>query len=200
MGEQFLGPFFFECEDTLRKIYSLTHFFGVATHFITLSSSMRNNVIALRLCSTNQEEEFEVPNITARSQMMIKNPVAATKVFYRLMQKFFQVIVKLPINTFNGKNMACDELMKQEINDQCGAYGHVTALLGVIEEQASGQLHHHGILFGAWNVRVFQQWCHSVAAAKKFQELIDSHITCKIPAHLKANKHNEFRSSLSRIN
>ena len=120
---------------------------------------------------------------------MIKNPVAAAHAFYRLMENFFQVIVKLPLNTFNGKNMACEELIKQEINQQCGAYGHITAHVGVIEEQTGGNLHYHGMLFGAWNVRAFQQWCHSGQAAKKFQELIDSHITCKIPKTLKENKH-----------
>ena len=45
----------FERGDTLGKIYSLTHFFGLGTHFITLSPSMRNNTIALRMCITDDD-------------------------------------------------------------------------------------------------------------------------------------------------
>ena len=157
---------------------------------------MRNNIIALRMCVSNQEEEFELPTITVRSKKMINNPVSASFSFYRIISKFFQVIVKLPFDTFTGKNMVCDELIKQEINQECGAFGHITAHLGVIEEQTGGNLHYHGMLWGAWNVRAFQQWCHQPKATKIFTELIDSHITCKIPSSLKS-KENRHKISLT---
>lgn len=41
------------------------------------------------------------------------------------------------------------------------------------------------MLFGAWDVPHFQQWCHLGKAAECFQRLIDSYITCNIPNQLK---------------
>ena len=105
--------------------------------------------------------------------------------FYRLLEKFFEIIVKLPVNAFTGKNMKYEGLIEQESSKEYGAYGHVTAHYGVFEEQTGGHLHYHGLLFGAWNVRVFQLWCHSPECAKIFQQLIDSHISCQIPSELK---------------
>ena len=183
----------YERNDTLGKLYSLTHFFGIGTHFITISPSMRNNVMALRMCLQNATQKFEVPTITVRSQMITQNPVAATYIFYYLMDKFFELIVKLPLNTFNGRNMNYDALIEQETSGNCGAFGHVTGHFGILEEQTGGSLHYHGMLFGPWNVRMFQQWCHEGKAAKMFQQLIDSHITCRIPQHLKV-KHTQQQS------
>ena len=177
----------FERSDTLGKLYSLTHFFGMATHFITLSPSMRHNMIALKICVSNATKEITIPlhNPVTRSQLIIGNPVAATYTFYRLLKKFFEIIVKLPTQTFTGRNMEYDELIKQETENVYGAFGHVTAHFGVMEEQTGGNLHYHGIIFGPWNLRLFQKWCHEGAAAKQFQQLIDSHVTCKIPDNLK---------------
>ena len=144
---------------------------------------MRNDITALRMCYRNSTETFELPSIT--SQMIIQNPSAAARMFYRLLSKFFEIIVKLPVQTFTGRNMNFDELLKKENFGDSGAFGSVTAHYGVLEEQKGGNLHYHGMLFGAWNVRLFQQWCHSGNAAKMFQKLIDAHVTCKIPKWLK---------------
>ena len=178
----------FERSDTLGKLFSLTHFFGVATHFITLSPSMRANKIALRMCINDNSEEFKLPTITARTQMIINNPIAATHTFYHLIDKFFKVIVRLPLDSFTGRNINFDELIKKEVNQTHGAYGDITAHYGVIEEQTGGNLHYHGMLFGAWDIRAFQQWCHDGSAAKMFQAIVDAHITCEIPDKYKVEK------------
>ena len=181
----------FERRNTLGKIYALTHLFGLATHFITLSPNMRHNTIALRMCVTqtnDAEKKFEMPTILARSQMIVKNPVAATHAFYRLLEKFFEIIVKLPITTFNGKNMDFEELIKQESCKEYGAYGRITAHYGVMEEQKGGSLHYHGLLFGGWDVRILQQWIHLGKASQMFQQMVDSHISCRIPQRFKDEK------------
>ena len=154
-------------------------------YWITISPSMKNHIIALRLCISNEDGLTELPGIFARTQMLNKNPVIATQSFYRLMEKFFEIIVKLPTSTFTDRNMEFDELIKQEIDGNRGAYGHITAHFGVIEEQTAGNLHYHGLLFGAWNLRTFQNWCHDGRASTLFQRLLDSVITCKIPSSLK---------------
>ena len=44
-----------------------------------------------------------MPSIFVRSQMIVNNPVAATYMFYRLIHKFFEIIVKLPLNDYTGR-------------------------------------------------------------------------------------------------
>ncbi len=88
---------------------------------------------------------------------MIENPVAAATMFYRLLEKFFKIIVKLPINAFTGKQMQLHDLIVNENSKETGAFGKINAYLGVIEEQKGGNLHLHALLFGAWVIRMFQQ-------------------------------------------
>ena len=151
----------YERNDTLGKLYSLTHFFGIGTHFITISPSMRNNILALRLSIANHAQSFDIPNIIIRSKLMIQNSVAATHVFYRLLHKFFEIIVQMPLTDYTGRTSNVKNLLSRVKNEKCGAFGQVKSAYGVLEEQACGNLHFHGILFGAWKIRQIQQWIHA---------------------------------------
>ena len=175
----------YEREQTLNKLYALSYFFGIGTHFITLSPSMRNNILALRFSILDYKKKFQLPNITIRSKMMIQNPVAATHVFYRLLHKIFEIIIQAPLTDYTGKTSDIKKLLHRSQQKETGAFGAIKAAYGVLEEQASGNLHYHGILFGAWDIKHIQQWLHDPNFKKEFEKLIDSHITCTIPNHLK---------------
>ncbi len=181
----------FERADTLPKVYALTHCFGIASHWITISPIMRNNILNLRLTmvgdNTYKEDYYELPNITTRSKWMIKNPIAATTIFYRMITKFFEIIVKLSVGTFTGKHAQYDDLIEQEYTNVCGAFGSIRAYIGVYEQQQGGSLHLHALLFGSWSVKIFQKWVHDPQARKLLIDLIDSHITCKIPESIVNN-------------
>ncbi len=180
----------FERKDILAQIYSLTHSFGLPTHFLTISTNQRDNILTIRLALTEIErnkhtnknnKKFALPNMTFRTRTIIKNPAIATYMIYRVIEKFFELIVQLPLNTFNGKQMQYSFLILQEFSKECGAYGPVRAHIGVFEEQKSGNLHYHCLLFGSWCIKMLHQFCHDPSIRKKLQDLIDSHITCLIP-------------------
>ena len=133
----------------------------MGTHFITISPSMRNNILALRITLANNQKLIKNLSITVRSKMMIENPVAATYTFYRLLEKFFEIIVNLPLTDFTGKCSNIEGLLSRIQEKNCGAYGPIKAYYGIIEEQSGGTLHFHGILFGGWNIKKFQQECHN---------------------------------------
>ncbi|MCP4051782.1 MAG: hypothetical protein GY739_01750 [Mesoflavibacter sp.] len=171
-----------ERADTLGKLYSLMHFFNIGTHFITISPCMRHNAVAIRLTYTDKAgEKYELPDLKVRTQAITDNPIGATKTFYRLIEKFFEIIVGIPLTHYSGKSTNIDRLLAKNKDKYIGPYGRITAALGVIEEQAGGSLHYHGILFGGWDIDVFRQHIHKPEVAKRIAELIDSQISCEIP-------------------
>ncbi len=177
--------------DILGKCYAMMHFFNIATHFITISPAAVHNALAIRLAYTNEaNEKFNLPDIVLRSRLIKNNPSVATNIFYRLIRKFFAIIVGLPLEHFTGKKANIERLLQKNKKKYTGAYGFIKAALGIIEEQTSGNLHYHGILFGAWDFDVIQQHIHKPNVAKIFTELIDSHITCEIPQDIK-EKHQQ---------
>ena len=71
-------------------MHSYIHAFGTPSWFITMSPNMRNNIMALRIgASDHGSQQFECPEITARAKKMIDNPVSASRMIYRLLEKFF---------------------------------------------------------------------------------------------------------------
>ena len=58
-------------KDAIGNLDSLTHFFGIGSHFYTISPSMPINILALRLSNSNYTQKLGVPNITVRLKMMI---------------------------------------------------------------------------------------------------------------------------------
>ncbi len=171
--------------DTLGKLYSLMHFFGIATHFITISPHMANHVLAIRLACTDQNGVQKIlKDFPLRSKVIEKNPVAATRIFYRLINKFFKIIVGLPLDHFTGNAANISRLLNEK--EFSGVFGFITAAFGIVEEQTNGNLHFHGLLFGGWDFDVIQRHIHKPGIAEEIIKLIDSQITCEIPADIKS--------------
>lgn len=172
-----------ERKSALGQMYSMGHFFGVASWFITISPNMSHRPLALRLALTNAKDgtEFEIPNLFLRSKLITENPVAAAQVIYRLLEQFFKIIVKLPLDDFTGRKANIHRLLAQNRDDIVGAFGRATAAYGVLEEQTNGNLHYHGLIFGGpWDSDVLLRHIHKPEVAKQMTDLIDSMITCKI--------------------
>ncbi len=162
------------------------HFFGIATHWITISPAMRNNPIALRIiCKNSNDKSWQLPNIELRSKMMTENPVVAARVFHRLLHKFFSILVKLPIEDFSGRRIDINRLISKYQTDNIGVFGHITAAFGILEEQASGNLHYHGLLFGGWNINHLMLHIHKPEITAAMVKWIDDQITCHISKQFK---------------
>ncbi len=173
--------------DILGKFYSMHHFFGVGTHFLTISPAMRHNVLAVRLAYTDATgKQFKLPDIITRTKKIINNSIAAVHIFYRVIHKFFEIIVGLPLEYYKGRKANVDRLLQANKNKFWGPYGRINATLGVVEEQSGGSLHFHGILFSGWDINVIRRHIHKPEVAKKFADLIDSQVTCEISAEIKA--------------
>ena len=137
-----------ERADTLGRLYSMMHYFNIGTHFITMSPCMRHDALAIRLTYTDKAgQPFELDDIVVRTKAIINDPIAATLTFYRLITKFFEVIVGLPLDHFTNKAANIDRLLNKNKNKYIGPFGRITAAYGIVEEQTGGSLHFHGILF-----------------------------------------------------
>ena len=51
-----------ERSNALTHLYAMNQFFGLSFLFVTLSPSMRNSPLALRLCYCSQDSEFNLPD------------------------------------------------------------------------------------------------------------------------------------------
>ena len=166
--------------DSMGKLYAMYYFFGSATHFITISPCMRHNTLSLRLAINESAENIEQMDVNIRSKIICGNPVAASHTFYRLVNKFFELIVGINLDDNTGKKMNSKNLKffnKQDINSP---FGYIKAVYGVIEEQTSANLHLHCLLFGAWNVNSIQRHIHKPEFEKKLANYIDKHISTSI--------------------
>ena len=100
-----------ERSGTLGILYAMAQFFNNATYFVTISPSMKNSTLALRLTYSDNGEEFEMPGVFIRSKIIAENPVAAVQVFYRMMRNFFDIIVGFPLDHFTGRRANVDRLL-----------------------------------------------------------------------------------------
>ena len=116
---------------------------------------MRNNRLAFRLAAEINGKTWSndaLPKIELRSKLIADNPVAAARIFHRSLQKFFEILVKLPLDDLTNKRAHIDRLLHRNKKKYIGVFGKITAAYGVLEEQSSGNLHYHGILFGGWSI------------------------------------------------
>ena len=60
--------------------------------FVTISPSMRNVPLAIRMCNLSDGLEFELPPIHARTQLIADHPIIAARVLDRMMRAFFEII------------------------------------------------------------------------------------------------------------
>ena len=128
-------------------------------------------------------------NLTYLSK--IHNHVAGTHAFYRLIEKFFEMIIQLPVTDYAEKTANLRNSLARRKNNDCGTFGPVNSGKGIFEGQASGNLHFHSSLNASWNIKQIQRWLHDPAIKKQFAQLIDDHITGRIPNNLKTNIKND---------
>ena len=178
---------------TVGRLYALNQFFNLSTWFITISPAMRNSKLALRMTLRTDVQDFQLPQAHTRSRMMAADPIAAARVFYRMIKKFFDIIVRLPLNDFTGKRINVDRLLEKNREKYIGAYGFATAAYAVTENQEGGSLHAHGHIHGTWDIDVIQNWIHKDDFRKQMIDLLDSIVTCTIPDDIKtAPKPNPY--------
>ena len=78
-----------ERKSTLGRLYAMYHFFSLPFIFGTISPSMRDSRLAIRLCYSNLGEVDELPPIHLRTKMISNNPIAAAQVFDLVMRAFY---------------------------------------------------------------------------------------------------------------
>ena len=180
-----------EKNDALGKIYSLMHFFSIASHWITISPAMRENRLALRLAVESNGTEWTLPDIELRSKLIAENPVVATRIFYRLLHKFFEILVQCDLTDMTDKRGNVEALFARLRGEKVGIFGSINAAFGVLEEQGSGNLHFHGVLFGGWSIEHFKLHIHKSEVQRELVEMIDAQINCEISDEIKEQHQDE---------
>ena len=87
------------------------HFFSLPFIFGTISPSMRDSRLAIRMCYSRARQEQELPSIHTRTKLITNNPIAAAQVFDRVMRAFFAIIAGIPLSDFTGKRANVDRLL-----------------------------------------------------------------------------------------
>ena len=102
--------------DSLGKLYALMHFFGVASHWITISPAMRHQKLALRLAVESNGDTWDqvhFPDIEFRSKLIAENPVVACRIFRRLLHKFIEILVQCPLEDMTGRKANLEGLLQR---------------------------------------------------------------------------------------
>ena len=134
------------------------HFFSLPFIFGTISPSMRDSRLAIRMCHSRPDQELvELPPVHTRTKLITDNPIAAAQVFDRVMRAFFSVIAGIPLNDFTGKRANVDRLLFASKGNYVGVFGRLHANYGVIEAQSSSSLHTHFHLWGHLDHKVIEQ-------------------------------------------
>ena len=81
-----------ERKGTLGRLYAMFHFFSLPFIFGTISPSMRDSRLAIRLCYPKNDQQVQLPAIHLRTKMVSENPSAAALVFDRVIRAFFSII------------------------------------------------------------------------------------------------------------
>ena len=171
----------FERSNALTHLYAMNHFFGLSFLFVTVSPSLRNSPLALRLCYCSQDTELELPDLVLRTKLIANNSVAAARTFHRVIRGFFEIICGIPLSHFTGRKTNIDRLLSRSRDGYIGAFGKLKGTYAVTEEQTGGSLHMHGQLFGMIDQRVLSRWIHVKSFRKDVCKFIDSIVTTEIP-------------------
>ena len=169
-----------ERSNTLTRLYAMNQFFGTSFLFVTLSPSMRNTPLAIRMCSPDGQETT-LPPLHMRTKMIADNPIVTARVFDRMMRAFFEIICGFPLDHFTGLATNVDRLLNINESEYVGAFGKLKAIYAIIEDQTGGSLHMHGHLWGQIDNRVLTRWIHDPSFRKKVTSFIDSIVTTEIP-------------------
>ena len=122
-----------ERKSTLGRLYAMYHSFSLPFIFGTISPSMRDSRLAIRLCYSNLGQESNLPPIYLRTKMISKNPVAAAHVFDHVMRAFFSIICGIPLDDFTGKRAKVDRLLSVAQDDYVGAFGRLHAAIVLLK-------------------------------------------------------------------
>ena len=179
-----------ERSNALTHLYAMNQFFGLSFLFVTLSPSMRNSPLALRLCYCSQDTEFDLPDLPLRTKLIAEHPIIAARTFKRVIRGFFEIICGVPLDYYTGRKTNIDRLLSGSKSDYIGVFGRLKAIYAVTEEQTGGSLHMHGQLFGMVDQRVLTRWIHDKAFRKDVCKFIDAIVTAEIPDSVLASQHN----------
>ena len=172
----------FERSNALTHLYAMNQFFGLSFLFVTISPSMRNSPLAIRMCYCSLESNVELPDLQVRTKLLVKNPVLAARVYHRLIRAFFEIICGMPLSHFTGRKTNVDRLLSKNRDCYIGAFGRLKGVYSVTEEQTGGSLHMHGQLFGMIDQRVLSRWIHYKDFRKDVCKFMDSIVTTEVPA------------------
>ena len=173
-----------ERKSTLGRLYAMYHFFSLPFIFGTISPSMRDSRLAIRLCYSNLGEESDLPPIHLRTKLISNNPVAAARGFDLVMRAFFSIICGIPLDHFTGKKANVDRLLSVSQEYYVGAFGRLHSTYGIIEAQSSSSLHQHFHLFGQLDHKLLAQWVHDDILRKEITTSIDDIITATMPSNV----------------
>ena len=79
--------------------------------------------------SENGDWTPHMPKISKCAELLSKNPVAAARYFYMLVNAFADLLVGIPVNQTQKHTT---------INTNSGVFGKILAMYGVIESQGRG--------------------------------------------------------------
>ena len=135
---------------------------------------MRNTPLAIRMCSSSDGQEFTLPPLHVRTQMIADNPIAAARVFDRMMRAFFEIICGCPLDHFTGRKTNVHRLLAANSSRYIGAFGRIKGIYSIIEDQTGGSLHMHAHLWGKIDQRVLTRWIHKSKSRREVASLIRS--------------------------
>ena len=125
----------FERSNALTHLYAMNQFFGLSFLFVTISPSMRNSPLAIRLCYCSQDTTVALPDLMVRTKLLVKNPVIGARVYNRLVRAFFEIICGMSLSHFNGRKTNVDRLLSKNRDGYIGAFGRLKAVYSVTEEK-----------------------------------------------------------------
>ena len=162
-------------ESSLSKLYSYFHFFGYPSCFFTMSPADVDQILTFRFSHEIGERDFELPSLNERYHILAKNPVAASQIFHRIKNAFFESLFGLMDSSKTRKSI--------EISDRCiGSFGTPIAFFAADESQGRGSLHMHAILWCGIPPDTIQKHINNKKIMEETIKVVDSMVRAYIPS------------------
>lgn len=167
----------------LSRLYSLVHYHGAPSWFLTVAPADLHSPLVVRLASTDPREpdakpaELEVRCLQSykdRAELVAMNPVAASLVYAKLIDALCKNLLGLQPQHATKKT----ELPS---NRRRALFGKCCGYFGTHEAQGRGTMHLHLIYFGGLMPRLLQRVAECPALARRAGELIDSAVSSSLP-------------------
>ena len=134
-----------ERKSAMSRALSLVRFHGLPFIWWTVTPYEVDSVVVLRLATIGTATPYEasapLPAFATRSQLAVDNPVAVAASFKRTIEALLEHLLGLLPNHLRLHSVP---LQQRPV----GVFGRTIGYLCVIERQARGRPHLHGILFG----------------------------------------------------